>query len=351
MKINLKTANKVTQIYAEAGVIEKLGELAAELVKGRRAAIVSDSNVAPHYLEHIKEILAQSGFTTGAGIVVPAGEASKQPDKLIELWEEFNKLGITRKDVIIALGGGVVGDLAGFAAATYLRGCPIIQVPTSLLAMVDSSIGGKTGIDLPFGKNLAGAFHQPIAVVTDSNMLKTLPQNRYVEGMAEVIKYGCISDAELFRGLECGSVSDEAFVARSIAIKAGVVERDEFDLGERMLLNFGHTVGHAIEKNMGFGGISHGEAVAIGMVVAAKLGVKLGVTKESVPERLIGVLERYGLPTTTSYKATELASAICSDKKNLANKLHFVLLEDIGKSVLYPIEPARLIDELSTILG
>lgn len=349
MKINLKTANKVTQIHAEVGAVEKLGELAASLVKGRRAAIVTDSNVAPLYLEKAEQILASAGFTAG-GIVVPAGEASKQPDKLLELWGEFNKLGITRHDVIIALGGGVVGDLAGFAAATYLRGCQIIQVPTSLLAMVDSSIGGKTGIDLPFGKNLAGAFHQPIAVVTDSNMLQTLPQNRYTEGMAEVIKYGCISDAELFAGLECGSVSAEEFVARSIAIKAGFVERDEFDLGERMLLNFGHTVGHAIEKNMGFGGISHGEAVAIGMVIAAKLGVKLGVTKESVPARLIATLERYGLPTSTTYSATELATAMCSDKKNLANKLHFVLLEDIGKSVLYPIEPASLISELSTIL-
>lgn len=349
MKINLKTANRVTQIYAEAGAVEKLGELAAELVKGRRAAIVSDSNVAPLYLEHVKELLSTSGFSCG-GIVVPAGEASKQPNKLLELWSEFNKLGITRQDVIIALGGGVVGDLAGFAAATYLRGCPIIQVPTSLLAMVDSSIGGKTGIDLPFGKNLAGAFHQPVAVITDSNMLETLPQNRYTEGMAEVIKYGCISDAELFAGLECGSVGAEEFVARSIAIKAGFVERDEFDLGERMLLNFGHTVGHAIEKNMGFGGISHGEAVAIGMVVAARLGVSLGVTPASIPDRLVGVLKRYGLPVSTAFSAEELAEAICSDKKNLANKLHFVLLENIGKGVLYPIEPITLISELSTIL-
>lgn len=349
MKINLKTANRVTQILAEVGAVEKLGELAAELVKGRRAAIVSDSNVAPLYLEHVKELLSISGFSCG-GIVVPVGEASKQPDKLLELWSEFNKLGITRQDVIIALGGGVVGDLAGFAAATYLRGCPIIQVPTSLLAMVDSSIGGKTGIDLPFGKNLAGAFHQPVAVITDSNMLETLPQNRYVEGMAEVIKYGCISDAELFRGLECGSVSAEDFVAQSIAIKAGFVERDEFDRGERMLLNFGHTVGHAIEKKMGFGGISHGEAVAIGMVVAARLGVSLGVTPASIPDRLVGVLKRYGLPVSTAFSAEELAEAICSDKKNLANKLHFVLLENIGKGVLYPIEPITLISELSTIL-
>jgi 3-dehydroquinate synthase len=349
MKINLKTANKVTQIHAEAGALSSLGSIAAELVKGHRAAIVSDSNVAPLYLERAKEVLTAAGFSVG-GIVVPAGEVSKQPEKLLELWAEFNKLGITRKDVIVALGGGVVGDLSGFAAATYLRGCPIIQVPTSLLAMVDSSIGGKTGIDLPFGKNLAGAFHQPVAVVTDSNMLQTLPQNRYTEGMAEVIKYGCISDAELFRGLECGSVSAEEFVARSISIKAGVVERDEFDLGERMLLNFGHTVGHAIEKNMGFGGISHGEAVAIGMVIAAKLGVRLGVTPQNVPERIISVLERYGLPTSTTYSATELDAAISSDKKNLANKLHFVLLENIGKGVLYPIEPAALIDELKAIL-
>ncbi len=236
----------------------------------------------------------------------------------------------------------MVGDVAGFAAATYLRGIPLFQVPTTLLAQVDSSIGGKTAIDLPFGKNLAGAFYQPKAVILDPTVLHTLSRSRMAEGMAEVIKYGLIRDECLFEQVENQTYDLEWLLERCVRIKTTVVAADERDSGERMLLNFGHTVGHAIEKITHFTELTHGEAVAIGMVVACQIGEKLNRTPPGTADRLRRVLARYQLPVTCRWPADQLMEAIAADKKRLAGKLYFVLLNRIGEAVLNPMDPSEL---------
>lgn len=345
-----------SRIIVGNGILSRVGEIAAEAVKGRRALVVSDGNVCNLHLAPVLASLTAAGFNAEQ-VSVPAGEKSKSVEMLATLWNCFNGFGITRTDLVVALGGGVVGDLAGFAAATYLRGCPIIQVPTSLLAQVDSSIGGKTGIDLSFGKNLAGAFHQPRAVVTDPLLLKTLPQNRFAEGMAEVVKYGCIYDAELFARIEAFAENphdDEALfqiITRCVQIKVEVVNRDEFDTGERMILNFGHTIGHAIEKVMGYGYISHGEAVAIGMVAAARLGESMGRTPAGTSTQIAALLVKLSLPTTTEFTTDDIFEAMLSDKKKLSNEIHFILLEAIGKAVRVPLSTTALKTKLDVILA
>lgn len=346
-----------SRIIVGNGALARIGAIAAGSVKGRRVCVVSDGNVCNLHLQPVMEALAAAGFHAEQ-VSVPAGENSKSLDMLSTLWNTFNGYGITRTDLVVALGGGVVGDLAGFAAATYLRGVAIIQAPTSLLAQVDSSIGGKTGIDLPSGKNLAGAFHQPRAVVTDPLALKTLPQNRFAEGMAEVVKYGCISDAALFKEIEEFAESDRAdeealfkIIARCVGIKADVVNRDELDTGERMLLNFGHTVGHAIENVMGYGCISHGEAVAIGMVAAARLGEQTGTTPAGVSQRIAALLKKLSLPVETEFTVDDIFEAMMSDKKNLSGSINFILLEDIGRAVRIPFPPADLRARLDKIVG
>lgn len=349
---SIQTKRGNSSILVGDGILRSIGAIAAQKVKGRRACVVTDGNVCNLHLVPVLESLRAAGFTAEQ-VSVPAGEKSKSVEMLTTLWNTFNGFGITRSDLIVALGGGVVGDLAGFAAATYLRGCPIIQVPTSLLAQVDSSIGGKTGIDLSFGKNLAGAFHQPMAVVTDPLVLKTLPQNRFYEGMAEVVKYGCICDAALFGDIEtfADHMDDHEalfkIIMRCVQIKSEIVGRDELDAGERMILNFGHTVGHAIESVMGYGYISHGEAVAAGMVTATRLGEMIGLTPPGTSERLTALLTKFSLPTKTEFTAADIFDAMMSDKKKLANEIHFILLEAIGKAVRVPFPPADLRTKLA----
>ncbi|MCL1888198.1 MAG: 3-dehydroquinate synthase [Kiritimatiellaeota bacterium] len=313
--------------------LDQLGAATANILAGRRAFIVTDENVAPLYLERAARSLADAGFAV-AEKIFPAGEAAKSSQNLFALWEAFHAHGITRADAVVALGGGVIGDLAGFAAATWLRGCPVVQVPTTLLAQVDSSIGGKTGIDLPFGKNLAGAFHQPSLTLMDPALLATLPKKEYANGMAEVVKYGCIADAALFD-------ATENFIPRCVEIKREIVSRDERDTGERMVLNFGHTIGHAIEKLSGYE-TAHGEAVAVGMAMAARVGERHGVTPSGTADKIAARLKACGLPTEVPYPAGELFNALLSDKKNLAGKIHFILLEKIGKAVVAPFEPEKL---------
>ncbi len=328
-------------ILIQQGALDRLGEIAAQVCRGRRAAIVTDENVARLYLDRAAKSMRVSGFAP-ALITVPAGEASKSPEKLLHLYEMFNAAGLSRTDPVIALGGGVVGDLAGFAAATYLRGIPLIQVPTTLLAQVDSSIGGKTGIDLPYGKNLAGAFYQPKAVVMDPGVLHTLARAQMAGGMAEVIKYGLISDLPLFEQIEKKSFDLEWILERCVRIKTTVVSRDEKDSGERMLLNFGHTIGHAVEKAAGFAGYSHGEAVAIGMVAATAIGEKLGHTPAGTTDRLRSLLKDYQLPVSAKLPVEDLLSAIQSDKKRLAGRIYFVLLKAVGSAFLQSMDPADL---------
>ncbi len=332
-------------ILIRTGALAQLGDVAGKTVRSRKAFIVTDSIVEGLYLEQAKKSLQSAGFEI-ASYTVESGESSKCEKNLFAIYGAMHDFGMTRTDLVIALGGGVVGDLTGFAAATYMRGCPLIQVPTTLLAQVDSSIGGKTGIDMPFGKNLVGAFYQPKAVVIDPGLLKSLSRTRMAEGMAEVIKYGCIRDAMLFEAIEKGQADMEWMLERCVKIKTTVVQNDEFDTGERMLLNFGHTWGHAIEKVSGYSRYTHGEAVAIGMIKACEIGEKLGQTPKGVKERILNVLEKWHLPTSTDLPVEDLYQTMLSDKKKLNGKVYFVVIKEIGDSKTQPLSEQELKDLL-----
>lgn len=332
-------------ILIRTGALAQLGEVAAKTVRSRKAFIVTDETVKGLYYDASEKALKASGFEV-ASFTVPTGESSKCEKNLFAIYDAMHEFGMSRSDLVIALGGGVVGDLTGFAAATYMRGCHLIQVPTTLLAQVDSSIGGKTGIDMPYGKNLVGAFYQPNAVVIDPGLLKSLSRTRMAEGMAEVIKYGCIRDAMLFEAIEKGQADMEWMLARCVKIKTTVVQNDEYDTGERMLLNFGHTWGHAIEKVSGYTRYTHGEAVAIGMVKAVELGEKLGETPNGIKERLLNVLEKWHLPTSTDLPVEDLYQTMLSDKKKLNGKVYYVVIKEIGDAKTWPLSEQELHDLL-----
>ena len=317
------------------GLLADGAALAAHL-RGRHALVVSDSHVAPLYAETVCNALR--GARPDARIecfVLPAGEASKTLAGFGDAIDALAAMGASRDACVFALGGGVVGDLAGFAAACWMRGIDCVQLPTSLLAMVDSSVGGKTAVDLPAGKNLVGAFHPPRAVFADTATLRSLPDRELRAGLAEVLKYGAIVDADFLDWLagHAGALlgrEDAALaeaIARSCAHKAAIVERDPFEHGERALLNFGHTFGHAIEAEQGFEGLNHGEAVAVGMVLAARLSVRLGLAADADAEALCGLLERHGLPTALprGLDPEALLARMRLDKKALAGGLRFVL--------------------------
>ncbi len=311
-----------------------LGTLCREVCDPDAVFVVSDSHVAPLYLERARASLVQAGFGPEiAAFVFEAGEASKTMDTLAACLEAMAGAGLTRASAVVALGGGVVGDMAGFAAAIYMRGCRCIQVPTTLLACVDSSVGGKTAVDLAAGKNLAGVFSQPDAVLIDTTLLASLARRDFVDGCAEALKYGVIRDADLFAALEVPLSFDDArlgaIVARCVQIKRDLVQEDEREAGARMLLNFGHTLGHAIERASGYA-ISHGSAVACGMVLITRAAEARGLAKPGLVARLEAVLEAYGLPTSTSFSAEELCEAALSDKKRRGETMHVVVAEDLG---------------------
>ncbi|HHY14536.1 MAG TPA: 3-dehydroquinate synthase [Firmicutes bacterium] len=332
------------------GLLDKLGEIAAGAWPGKRAMIVTDSNVAALYLNACHASLSKEGFQVASAVIAP-GEGSKNIQTLVDLYHAFQGAGLSRTDGVIALGGGVVGDLAGFAAATYLRGLALIQAPTTLLAQVDAAIGGKTGLDLPFGKNMVGAFYAPRAVVADLNTLQTLEPRRLAEGMAEVIKYGCILDEKLFVSLENGTPPLGELVGRCARLKAELVSQDERDLGERNLLNFGHTLGHALEQATGFIRYTHGEAVAAGMAAALKIGEKLGITVPDARSRLIPILGKWGLPTEITVPLERLLPALGCDKKRRGARIQFVLLRRIGQSLLHLLTIAELEHVLREVWG
>lgn len=338
-------------IVCEPGALNRAGQLLRPILKGHLAAIITDSNVEPLYATALARSLHLAGFQP-AILEIPAGETSKCPEVLAELWEQLMDLGLTRSDAVIALGGGVVGDLAGFAAATILRGVDFVQVPTTLLAQVDSSVGGKVAVDLQAGKNLAGAFYQPKLVIMDPDCLKTLPDRVFSDGMAEVIKYGCIWDKDLFERLAAlgsrnGVMAHIGQIALTCCdIKRQVVEQDEHDTGLRMLLNFGHTLGHVYEKAYHYETYTHGEAVAAGMVAAAKLGTKLGVTPAGTDEIIAQVLRQFGLPTAIDATREDYADTLTKDKKSDGEMISFIALERIGKAVPVKLPKARLLELL-----
>ncbi|MFZ2236978.1 MAG: 3-dehydroquinate synthase, partial [Dokdonella sp.] len=308
-------------------------------IHSRHVMVVSNTTVAPLYLQRVVDGLDGCKVAT---LLIDDGEQFKSLDQASRVFDALAALGANRDATIIALGGGVIGDLAGFSAACWMRGINFVQMPTTLLAMVDSSVGGKTGVNLPAGKNLVGAFHQPQAVFIDTTTLATLPDREYAAGLAEVIKYAALGDAEFFDWLEANAAAlmrrDDDVVAEAIAIscrhKAGVVARDEREEGERALLNFGHTFGHALEAEAGYGTLLHGEAVAIGMVLAARLSNELGMADASDGERLQHLLRACGLPTTVTpgHSVERLIERMRLDKKNLGGTLRLILWRGIGRA-------------------
>ncbi|MBN2503682.1 MAG: 3-dehydroquinate synthase [Anaerolineales bacterium] len=315
-------------------------------------AIVSDENVSQYHLDPLLAAMNKTDVKA-APIVIPSGEQQKSIDTAVKLWEQFLQAGLDRKSAVLALGGGVVGDLTGFAAAAYMRGIAWVSAPTSLLAMVDSSLGGKTGVNLAFGKNLVGAFYPPEMVVIDPALLETLPQAELINGMAEVVKHGVIADPVLFemcaRPLE--TQDWEALVRRAAAVKIRVVNQDPYEQGLRETLNFGHTVGHAIEALTHYG-VKHGEAVAIGMVIETRLAENLGTAESGLTEQIIAVLEAVGLPTElpASIEIDDLLVAMQSDKKKRAGRVRFSLPVKIGEAV-WGVEVEDLKAALAKVYG
>ena len=336
-------------IFIERGLLSRTGEhLRAVLPKGSKVALVSDTNVVPLYARRVTDSLFAAGFDCRL-FTVPAGESSKCAARLAELWEGFMAFGLTRADCVAALGGGVVGDLAGFAAATVLRGVAFVQIPTTLLAQVDSSVGGKVAIDLSAGKNLAGAFYQPRLVLMDPDVLDTLPDAVFADGMAEVVKYGVIADEPFLGKLE-GSPSRSAVTAEiesvlhtCCRIKRNVVMEDERDTGARMILNFGHTLGHAYELAGRYEACTHGQAVAAGMVRAAEVGVLLGVTPPELPGRIAALVTALGLPAHINCSAADYAAAVGVDKKGAGDAITLILPDRPGHVVPYQIKKSELL--------
>ena len=352
VKVKAPEQASAYDIHIGHGLLKNAATLLA-MCRGRRAMIVTDENVAPLYLDTLKAQLELAGAQTHAFILL-AGETTKCMAQLERIYDALIDAHITRKDFVIALGGGVVGDITGYAACTYLRGARFIQVPTTLLAQVDSSVGGKVAVNHPRGKNLLGAFYQPELVLIDCDTLRTLDARQVGAGLGEVIKYGCIADKALFETIErLGSRAAlmprlDEIVARCCAIKARYVHEDPHDHGVRMQLNFGHTLAHALENTMGYGVLLHGEAVCIGMVAAAKWGETLGVTPEGTSARIERVLKAYDLPTERDASLTraQLAATMALDKKAEGDGVRCVILTEIGACTGVVIESGKLAEML-----
>jgi len=353
--VNVPLGNRSYAIKIGGGLLVRLGKECARLKLGGRCAIITDTNAGKHYAKTVFNSLACAGFSPVL-LVVPAGETAKSLRTVQACYDQLASHRLERKSFIVALGGGVVGDLAGFVAATYLRGVPFVQVPTTLLAQVDSSVGGKTGVNLKSGKNLVGAFYQPRLVLCDLDTLETLSEREFRAGLAEVIKYGIIYDSRLFAQLERDMPkllkrepkTLAAVVARCCEIKAKVVGRDETDNGLRAILNFGHTIGHAIENSSGYGKFLHGEAISVGQVLAAKLSNKILALSMRDVERIKNLFERAGLTTKINLNPAQrqrLFAAMNLDKKVSGGEIKFVLARKIGKVVWNQRVPEKLIGQ------
>ncbi len=340
------SASRNYDIHIGRGILSCIGEYIRPLVGECRLAVLTDSNVDALYGASLVWYLQSAGYDV-CKYVVPAGEASKCADNLLSFLNFLASEQLTRSDALIAFGGGVVGDLGGLSASLYLRGIKYIQVPTTLLAAVDSSVGGKTAIDIPAGKNLVGSFYQPSLVCCDTGLMDTLPADIYRDGCAEVIKYGMILDKELYAELQNPPFEREKVVARCVEIKRDVVEQDEYDNGLRGLLNFGHTFGHAIEKLSKFA-VSHGEAVAKGMLIASKIAPLCGLC--DVTKELSQLLERYGFDLSCGYSATELYDAMLTDKKRRGADITVILPRSVGDCALVTLPVEELHDLLNKVI-
>ena len=340
------SASRCYNIHIGRGLLVGIGELVRPQLGNCRLAVLTDSNVDALYGCAMMQHLASAGYDA-CKYVIPAGEASKCADNLLAFLNFLAREQITRSDAVIAFGGGVVGDLGGLSSSLYLLGIKYIQVPTTLLAAVDSSVGGKTAIDIPAGKNLVGSFYQPSMVCCDTALMDTLPAEIYRDGCAEVIKYGMILDAALYDTLHTLPFDREAVVARCVEIKRDVVQQDEFDNGIRGLLNFGHTFGHAIEKLSKFG-VSHGEAVAKGMVIAARIAPLCGLC--NIADELSALLVEYGFDITCGYSACEIYDALLSDKKRRGGNISVVLPRAVGDCVLHTLPVEQLKELLQKVI-
>lgn len=337
LKVNLKDHGY--DIIIENDALSKLPDYVSEVYNNKNVYIMTDSNVGPLYLDKVSKAL--SAKYTVKNIILPAGEATKSFDGYKEACEKLIDAGVRRNECLIALGGGVIGDLCGFVAASMYRGIHYIGIPTSLLSQMDSSIGGKTAIDFYNRKNIIGAFKQPLMVIIDPKTLDTLPHEEFINGMGELIKHGAIGNAKLLKLVESGITNiSEEIVEESLLVKKRVVELDEFDQKERMFLNFGHTFGHAIELKYGY---RHGEAVAIGMLMALKFGIDMGVTNPRCYDIVKNILEAYKFPLK-EYNYKDYLADMAYDKKNLAGEIRFIFIKDIGEPVIYKIKENEIKD-------
>ncbi|ETW94463.1 MAG: hypothetical protein ETSY1_34715 [Candidatus Entotheonella factor] len=353
-QIAVRTPTENYDIHVGQDVLVPFGQHLAELLPGRKAFVVSHPTLLDLYGPTVTGALQQAGFTTET-YAVPEGETSKNLQTAADLYTHLATCGADRRSVLCAFGGGVVGDLTGFAAATYMRGIPFVQIPTTLLAMVDSSIGGKTGVNHELGKNMIGSFYPPRAVCTDIALLRSLPEREYLCGLSEIVKAGVIDDTELFtlmeRETEAIRQRDEAvlttLIERAIAVKVRVVEEDPTEQGVRAILNFGHTIGHALEAVTAYEQYSHGEAVAIGMALVAKLSEMLGLCEPEARNRLFSLLEGLGLPVAYADIDTQrLIEVMAHDKKAIDGVVQFILMRDIGSVVYRQQVPTDVLESL-----
>lgn len=338
MKTITVSASHSYEVIVGSGILDQLGARVKSLTKAKKIAIISDSNVWPLFGDTAVHSLHNADFHDIVSFQFPAGEESKNGNTYLDILEFLAQNHLTRTDCVIALGGGVVGDMTGFVSATYLRGVDYIQVPTTLLAAVDSSVGGKTAIDLSTGKNLAGAFYQPRLVLCDIDTLNTLPQNVFRDGCAEVIKYGVLYDPHLFSHLvEKGlDFHREEVIARCVELKRDVVAQDEFDNGARQKLNLGHTIGHGVEAQSQFT-VSHGQAVAIGMAVVCRASAAYGICDDKTCADVLEVLARFALPAHTTYSAESIYACALSDKKRSGGSVNLIVPQAIGDCIIRPM--------------
>ncbi|WP_157147146.1 3-dehydroquinate synthase [Brachyspira pilosicoli] len=348
VNININNDLKINyDILVKKGLINDTGKLVKEVLRGKRALIVTDDIVDKFYTETVKKSLEKENIITSV-CVLENGETNKNIESIYNIYSALAKNELSRKDIIIALGGGVIGDMAGYAAATWMRGIDFVQIPTTLLACVDSSVGGKTGINIKEGKNLVGAFHSPRLVIMDSDVLNTLPKREFNAGMAEVIKHAFLFDKKLLKYLENNNNNfDMDFILkRNCELKGHIVEIDYKEKKERMFLNFGHTIGHSVENAAGYGVLLHGEAVAIGVIFAIEYGIKKNITKDkSLLERAKNIFAKFSLPTEIPSNIN-LKDAIKLDKKRSNDEINFVFLEDIEKPLINKVS----IDDIVNLL-
>ena len=355
MKLRVDIKNHEYDIVIGKGILKNCADYIKEARKiPAKILIVTDDNVEKLYADTVCNSLKE--IAEVKLVVLPAGETTKSLGYLSDLYDEAFSFGMTRSDLAVALGGGVIGDLTGFFASTVLRGIDVVQIPTTLLSQVDSSVGGKTAIDVSWGKNLVGTFYQPKLVIADTKTLETLPDNEFASGLAEVIKYGCIWDEDFFKKIDSASdreglmkIIDE-LVFTCCDIKRKVVEQDEHDTALRMILNFGHTAGHIVEKAYNYTGYTHGEAVAFGMIVASRLGEKLGITEKGTTEKIYAMIKKFSLPYDISLSGEDL-SGIALDKKASGSSISVILLDKIGKYNIHKMSTSEYVKMLKEIVS